>query len=491
MRMGIKTIGLIATLCMALSVLNGCVVGPDYHAADPHAPAAWSAPLTKGLNNSVVMPAAWWKGFHDPELDSLIERAETSNLDLKVAQAHLRQARAFRAASAADFGPTLNAEASAFKQLQSRNQPMIGALPLPANFPFEYKVYQAGFDASWEIDLFGGKQRALQAADADWQSAVETRNDMLVSVLAEVARNYVELRGEQQRLDIVRRNLVLQKGSVELITARVNGGVATDLDLRRARALEAAMRASQAPLETSLRFSMYGLATLLGLNPGELVTELTPMAAVPLIPPLVPVGLPSTLLQRRADVRRAEQQLAAETARIGVAKSDWFPKFSLTGDVGYESVATGKWFEPSSRFWSFGPSFKWRIFDFGRVAAEVNAQTAVQEAALAGYQKAVLISLQEAESAMVSYAQEQNRHQALLDGVTDNQRSLDLSNDLYRHGRVNYLDVLEVQRALYQAEDQLAGSDQAVALDLIALYKALGGGWEGIDATPSPTSVVP
>jgi len=251
------------------------------------------------------------------------------------------------------------------------------------------------------------------------------------------------------------------------------------------------MRASLAPLEAAVRASMYGLATLLGRQPGELVAELAPVAVVPSAPPQVPVGLPSTLLQRRPDVRRAERQLAAETARIGVAKSDWFPKFSLTGDIGSESVTTGQWFTPNSRFWSFGPSFQWRIFDFGRVRAEVNAQTAVQEAALATYQKAVLTSLQEAESAMVAYAQEQNRHRALADAVGDNRRSLELANNLYLKGRVNYLDVLDVQRTLYQADDQLATSDQAVALDLIVLYKALGGGWESLPPMPTipPTEV--
>lgn len=481
-----------AVVCIAIGMLSGCVVGPDYRQVDQHAPAAWSTPLVNGINGSDSAPSAWWVAFHDAELDSLIQRAEHSNLDLLVAQAHLRQARAFRAESAADLGPTVDATGSALKQRQSQDQPLIGALPLPANFPFEYKVYQAGFDASWEIDLFGGKRRALEAADAEWQGAAEARNDALISLLAEVARNYVELRGAQQRLEIARRNLTLQEEAVELTNARLQGGIATDFDLRRATALRENIRASLAPLETSVRISMYGLATLLGSQPGELVAELAPVKALPSAPPQVPIGLPSALLQRRPDVRRAEHQLAAETARIGVAKSAWFPKFSLTGDIGSESVATGQWFSPNSRFWSFGPSFQWRIFDFGRVRAEVNAQTAVQEAALAMYQKAVLTSLQETESAMVAYAQEQNRHHALADVVADNQHSLKLATQLYDKGRVNYLDVLDAQRALYQADDQLAASDQAVALDLVVLYKALGGGWEtlpsALTTTPSQAS---
>jgi len=286
------------------------------------------------------------------------------------------------------------------------------------------------------------------------------------------------LRCSQQRLEIAHRDLKLQEEALELTRARFQGGVTTELDVTRAAALLAGMQAAIPPLETAVRAAMYGLAVLLGQQPGELVGELSPPAAVPPAPPEVPVGLPSDLLRRRPDVRRAERQLAAETARIGVAKSDWFPKLSLTGDAGWESVSLRKWFDPSSRFWSIGPSLQWRALDFGRVRAEVRAQTAVQEAALATYEKAALISLQEAENAVVAYAQEQNRHRALADEVADERRSLEMANSLYAQGRVNFLDVLDARRSLYQSDDQLAASDQAVSLDLIALYKALGGGWE-------------
>jgi NodT family efflux transporter outer membrane factor (OMF) lipoprotein len=364
------------------------------------------------------------------------------------------------------------------RQLQSKNQPFFGALALPPNFPFEYSVYHIGFDASWEIDVFGGKRRALEAATAEWQAAIEARNDAMVSLLAEVARNYVELRGNQQRLGIARRDLKVQQEAMELTRARFQGGVATELDVTREAALLAAQQAAIPPLETAVRAAMYALAVLLGQQPGELLGELSPIGDVPPVPPQVPIGLPSDLLRRRPDVRRAERQLAAETARIGVAKAEWFPKISLTGDAGMESVSLSNWFDPGSRFWSIGPSVQWNALDFGRVRAQVRAQTAAQEAALAMYQKAVLISLQDAENAIVAYAQEQNRHQALADEVADNRRSLDMANNLYAAGRVNFLDVLDVRRSLYQSDDLLAVSDQAVSLDLIALYKALGGGWE-------------
>ncbi len=466
---------------MAAFGLGGCVVGPDYHPSPPlpgNGPTGWASPLSEGLRDQGSTPSSWWATFNDAELDSLIERAMRTNLDLRVAEARIRQARAVRRASAADLMPAADLNASAARARQSQNQPFFGALPLPKNFPFEYSAYQAGFDASWELDLFGGKRRALEAATADWQAAIEARNDTMLSFLAEVGRNYMELRGAQQRLTVARRNLGLQQEAVEIAGMRLHGGVATDLDVTRDAALLANVQASIPPLETAARAAMYALAVLMGEPPGDLVNELSSLGALPQTPAAVPVGLPSELLQRRPDVRQAERRLAAETARIGVLKSDWFPKLSLNGDFGAESVSVGNWFSPGSRFWSIGPSLQWQALDFGRVRAAVHAQSAVQEQALASYQKAALVALEDAENAMVAYAQEQNRHQALTDAQAENRRSLDLAETLYRNGRVSFLDVLDSRRSLYASEDQLAVSEQSIAVDLIVLYKALGGGWE-------------
>src|SRR6202050_1380729 len=209
--------------------VGGCVVGPNYRPPPAHAPAAWISPVPDGLTRTTTTAVSWWASFNDSELDSLIQRAARSNLDLRVAEARLRQARAVRGGSAADLAPEIDASGSALRQLQSKNQPFFGALALPPNFPFEYNVYQVGFDASWEIDLFGGKRRALEAAPADWQGAVEARNDAMVTLLAEVARNYVELRGSQQRLEIARRDVKQELEALELSRARLQAGVATEL----------------------------------------------------------------------------------------------------------------------------------------------------------------------------------------------------------------------------------------------------------------------
>jgi outer membrane protein, multidrug efflux system len=471
-------------LAVAIASAGGCVVGPDYHRSGDRAPVAWSSSMGSGLTDSAAEPSSWWTSFNDSELNSLVQRAVQANLDLRVAEARLRQTRAGREMSAAGFWPTLDASGSFAREKYSQNQPFFGALPLPANFPFVYNVYSTGFDASWEIDLFGGKRRALEAATAEWEGAIEARNDVMVSLLAETARNYVELRGAQCRLDIARRDVKLQEEALQLIRARFQGGIASELDVTRSAALLASVQAAIPPLEAAMRQAMYGIAVLLGQEPGELVAELSTPAAVPPAPPDVPIGLPSNLLRRRPDVRRAERQLAAETARIGVAEAEWFPKLSLTGNAGYESTSFAKWFVPGSMLWSLGPSLQWRVLDFGRVRAEVQAQTAVQEAALATYEHTVLISLQEAETAIVAYAQEQNRHRALADEVAENRRSLQMADSLYAVGRVNFLDVLDARRSLYQSDDLLAASDQAVSIDLIALYKALGGGWETMTYEP-------
>jgi len=472
-------IGVAATGILAA---GGCAVGPDYHPSPPPVPAAWISTPTNGLTDVAAASSGWWASFNDAELDSLIQRAVRSNPDLQVAEAHLRQARAMRDMSAADFWPTVDTSGSFARAKQSQNQPLIGALPLPKNFPFEYSVYQAGFDASWEIDIFGGKRRAHEAATADWEGAIESRNDAILSL--EVARTYVEMRGGQHRLEIARKNLKLQQEALDLTHARLQTGVASELDVTRSAALLASVQAAIPPMEATVRAAIYSLSVLLGEEPGDLLAELLPLKPVPPAPPEVPIGLPSDLLSRRPDVRRAERQLAAETARIGVAKSDWFPKLSLTGDAGLESVSLGKWFEPSSEFWSFGPTLKWRALDFGRVRAEVQVQTAVQEAALATFEKAVLNSMQEAEIAIVAYAREQNRHEALAEEVAENHRSLEMANGLFAEGRTNYLDVLDVERSLYESEDELAVSDQVVSVDLITLYKALGGGWNTPEREP-------
>jgi NodT family efflux transporter outer membrane factor (OMF) lipoprotein len=455
-------------------LVSGCSVGPNYHAPKIAISDRWSEPLEGGATNGTTHTAQWWTTFNDPELNSLIVRAVQSNYDLRIAQARLRQTRAQRRFAAADLWPTLDASGSYTRERANEH----GVLPVPPGVPLETDLYQAGFDAAWEIDVFGGKRRALEAATADVAASEEDLNDTLVSLLGEVARNYIEARGLQQRLVITRDNIKSQQDAVDITRARFKGGVASELDVTQAAALLASTRSQLPSLETSRQQTLHQLALLLGQQPGALLTELSEQMPIPPIPPEVPVGLPSELLRHRPDVRRAERQLAAATAQIGVQTAELFPKFSLTSSAGLQSVSASDWFTGGSRFWSVGPTVQWRVLDFGRIRANINVANAQQEEALAVYERTVLTSLQDVENALVAYAKEQVRYRSLKDETDADQRAVELANELYTKGLADFLNVLDAQRSLYQAQDQLVQSQKNVSQNLVALYKALGGGWE-------------
>jgi NodT family efflux transporter outer membrane factor (OMF) lipoprotein len=357
------------------------------------------------------------------------------------------------------------------------NQPLLGDIPLPGNIPFENNVYQAGFDASWEIDVFGGTRRATEAAKAVVAASVFGMRDTLVTLLSEVARNYIEARGYQRQLTIAHENIRAQEDNLVITQDRFKHGLTSDLDVQQAATVLATTRAEVPTLENSLLASIHGLGVLLGQPPGALLEELSIVAPIPAAPPEVPVGLPSELLLRRPDVQQAERQLAAATAQIGVATADLFPKFSLTGAAGWESVSASDWFAGASKMWSLGPTVQWNIFDAGRIRANIKVQNARQEQALANYEKTVLGSFEDVENALVSYAKEQVRRRSLEEAVNHSQESLRLANQLYANGLTNFINVLDAERSLYQAQDQLVQSERAVSVNLISLYKSLGGGW--------------
>jgi NodT family efflux transporter outer membrane factor (OMF) lipoprotein len=471
----------ITAACLAL--LAGCAVGPDYHPPKTGTSAQWASPLAGGETNVELMDEAWWKTFHDAELDSLITRAEQSNLVLHIAEARIREARAQRGVVAADFGPNLDANGSYSRNRFSQNE----FPPIPP--PLDYNQYQAGFDAAWELDVFGGTRRAVQAANAEIAAAELGRDDVLRSLLGDVARDYVEARAFQQRLIITHENIEAQRRIVNLTRDRFHAGLTSNLDVQQAEALLATTEAEVPALETGFQDAAYALDVLLGLPSGELLAELSKVAAIPDTPPEVPVGLPSGLLLRRPDIRRAERDLAAATARIGAAKADLFPKFSLTGSADLISVSASDWWDPSSRFWSAGPSMVWPIFQSGRIRANVRVQNARQEQALDAYQQTILTAFQDVNSALTAYAKEKIRRESLVKSVQANQQALKLADNLYRQGLTDFVRVLTSQQELYQAQDALVQSDQFVALDLVALYKALGGGWETAETNSTGPSL--
>jgi len=461
-----------SALCLAL--LAGCAVGPNYHPPQADVPASWNSPLAGGEKNGPADLAAWWRNFNDTNLDSYMTMAVQYNFTLRIAESRVREARAERDVAAGGLWPSIGGSGSYSRNRYGAN----GFPPLPPGSVLDYNLYNAGFDAAWEIDIFGGARRAVEAANAEMGAAEYGQRDVLVSLLAEVARNYIGARGYQQRLAITRDNIRVQQEILDLTSNRYQNGLSSDLDVQQAMALLSDTEAQVPSLETGVDQSIRHLAVLLGQPPGALLDAMSVEQPIPLTPPAVPVGLPSDLLQRRPDVQRAERELATATARIGVAKADLFPKFSLTGIAGLQSISANNWFDYASRYWSAGPTVQWELFEAGRIRANVRVQNARQEQALDGYQQTVLTALEDAENALTAYAREQVRHESLSQSVQANQQALDLSTQLYKSGLADFLHVLDSERSLYAAQDALVQSDQAVSLNLVQLYKALGGGWE-------------
>ncbi len=476
----------------------------------PSTPTTQAAPVTD-----------WWHTFHDPELDWLVDHAVRSNLDLQLAAARIRQARYERALVAGQDTPALAANASYTHLRISKN-----GLPLPGasgggvtplstgqiaadtsaggsgaaassgdsdglGIGPDIDLYQVGFDASWELDVFGRLRRQVETANDLLQASVEGRRDVLVSLLAEVARNYIELRGLQTQFTIARDNLAAQRQSLDLTRQRRQAGLTNDLDVARAQS-QVALTASELPrLTAQIEQSRHRLAVLLGMDPSALADRLAQSAAIPDPPATVPVGLPSELLRRRPDIRQAERQLAAATARIGVATSDLFPRFSLTGSFGLQSERPKDLPDWDSHFFNIGPAVSWPIFQGNRIRSNIQIQNARQQQALIHYRRTVLTALRETEDALSAFIHEQRRRAQLEKSLAAEQHAVDVARQLYAQGLTDFLSVLDAQRSLFSIQQTLAQSEQAVSTDLVALYKALGGGWQFLESPPQTTAARP
>jgi NodT family efflux transporter outer membrane factor (OMF) lipoprotein len=471
-----------ALLVPALLALAGCTVGPDYTPPPGRAPDAFTHQADDGFAvfsrvDAGAPDPAWWSRLGDPTLDALVARAAEGNLDVRLAVARITEARASLGVSESEGLPTLDASGS-----YSRNRDSASSRQGQFGGGGEnYDSFRAGFDASWELDLFGRVRRSVEAAEASLQAAQEDRRDVLVTLVSDVARNYVELRGFQRRLEIARKNLALQQETLNLTRARFNAGLTTDLDVAQAEAALAETAALVPEFDASAQRAINRLSVLLGQNPAALRSELSSGGSIPAVPEVVPVGLPSELLRRRPDIRRAERNIVAANALIGVAVADLYPRFSLTGSFGLASDRFADWADATSRFWTVGPAVRWPILDWNRVRSNINVQQARAEQTVIVYEQTVLNGLEETENALVNYAREQSRRKSLADAVASSRRAFDLANQLYTSGVSDFQRVIDSQRALVSAEDQLVNSDTIVTTNLIALYKAIGGGWEGVD----------
>jgi multidrug efflux system outer membrane protein len=499
----------IAAAASAALLLQACKVGPNYQ--PPHEPvperysgaaAATAGNQTARISEEREPVSFWWREFHDAELDALIDRAVAGNLNLKSAYVRIVEARIQVQSARAQGMPGLNASASYTREqlglagiLKSQGvgksgptasasaQQLIGALEKPVN------LYQLGFDASWEIDLFGKVRREVESATAQSAGAVESRNDLLISLEAEVAQTYFQLRAAQVSKQVTLDLIAAQREVAELTQNRHEHGLAGEPDVDAARAELASLQSQLPSYEQLISSSRHALAVLTGQDPEALDAELATAGGLPAIPADIPVGVPSTLARRRPDIRNAETALHAATAEVGVSVASMFPDVSLAGTYGLRNLGTRYLFDWESHFYSFGPSVSVPIFHGGALVASVRLSRAQAVDAALGYRQTVLTALQEVEDGLDGLTQDAARVASLQETVGADQRAVEVQADAYHHGVISYISFLTVQLQAVQAREQLVQAQSTESTDLVKLYKALGGGWE--DAPRAAASADP
>ncbi|MBW8370946.1 MAG: efflux transporter outer membrane subunit [Thiobacillus sp.] len=457
--------------------LAGCVaVGPDYTPAAPDVPDGWkridaaARPVTHAAATGDL--SQWWQGLNDPLLSQLVAEALQASPDLRTAQARLREARARRTVAAAARFPGVTASGSA-RRSQSSEETGSGDAR---------NAFSAGFDASWEIDVFGGVRRSVEAAEADLESSGANLDNTRVSLASEVALNYVEVRALQTRLGIARANLASQSETLQLTDWRAQAGLVSSQDVEQARSNREQTRAQIPSLETSLAESEHRLDILLGRAPGTLHARLAATGELPAVPAQIAVGIPADTLRQRPDVRAAERKLAAETARVGVAEAARYPSFTLSGSIGLEALTLGALGNGGATS-SLLAGITSPVFNAGRLRAQVEIQDAVREQAQVSYEQAVLTALQEVENALVALARNRERVEALAIAAESARNAAELARQRYSAGLIDFQSVLDTERSVLSAEDSLASARADGVLALIRLYKALGGGWSPQAAT--------
>jgi NodT family efflux transporter outer membrane factor (OMF) lipoprotein len=453
-----------------LGLLNGCkAVGPNYSEPDVPVPTEFANQDQPGMATTAV-EVTWWRGFHDQELNKLVTEALTDNHDIRIATARLREARSLLSFTEFEQYPTVTSEASYSRERLSKAASRGAAR--------DTELFRIGFDASWELDFFGRVRRTIQASIADVGAANASRRDVIVSLLAEVASNYFDLRGAQNQLAVARQNVETLRQTLELTQALLEAGRGTELDVSRAEAQLNSTLAIIPPLETRIARDSHRLGVLIGQPSTTLVTTLSTPLPLPGLPALIALGKPEELLRRRPDIRLAERNLAAATARVGVAIADLFPRITVLGSIGVEAGSLRGFGQGGIETFSIGPSIFWAAFDLGRVRARIRAADARTEAALAQYEQRVLVALEETENALVDFQRQQARRDLLRTVVQASQKASGLARLRYQFGVSDFLAVLDAERTRLIAEDLLADSETRTALTLIAVYKALGGGWE-------------
>ena len=468
-----------AVTCYSLLSLGGCVMGPDFKTPETPLAAHWAnTPSQSGHSGTAESPVdmRWWDSFGDAQLSALVREAQTHNFDLQMAASRLEQSRAMRRQVAADTLPAVDGSAG---YSRSRNSQRGLNDPSGKEGKQAFNLWNGGLGISWEADLWGRVKRSVEVADASVQMAEEDRHAVQLLVIVQTAQDYIELRSTQQGLSVVEQNLHIAQRSLELTRLQLKEGVATDLEVSEAAAQVAEIQARLAPLQQHSAQLINALSLLLAREPRALQAQLSTPANVPSYAATVPIGLPSELAERRPDIRRAQAQLHAATAAIGVAEADFYPRITLSGNMGFQALQLsdlGSW---GSRSFAFGPGLSVPLFEGGRLKGALQLQEGRQQEAGIGFQKTVLRAWHEVDDALVAYQANQRRRDSLLQAVAYNQRALDSVHQQYTQGTVDFLNVLTVQNALLANQAALVDSTAQVSLSLVDLYGALGGGWQG------------
>ena len=465
---------------------GGCTVGPDYERPDLEMPTGWSDEAIGGDQSSPEVLRQWWTLLGDPILDDLVEQAAGANLDAKASLMRIAESRASRDLTAGLRSPQIDAVGS-YSRMRSSEETRFSYSGIPTD---PYDLYSVGFDATWEIDLFGQIRRSIESSQASLEASIEDHYDVLRTLFAEVARNYVELRTTQVRIKYALQNIDSQLETVALTERRFEAGLSGELDVAQAK-LNLANTESEVPaLRLAEIQTINRIAVLLGRYPQELRGRFDqgsiPSPFDPGSPPV-----PVDLLRRRPDIRRAERELAAQTARIGVATADLYPSFTLDGVFNLEAEDFGNLGNWASRAYSFGPGFRWYVLGGDQVSSNIQRETAATEQASLRYEQTVLSAVEEVSNAMASLSQDKERLAALQRSADQSERSVKLVGEQYANGLTDFQNVLDMQRTLWTQQDRLAGSRGQVVLDLIRIYKAIGGGWPmGDGGADDPTAEV-
>ncbi len=462
-------------LIVLLLLSTACAVGPEYVLPETTVPDDF-ATEDNSFYSSAATEIEWWRGLQDDTLNQLIEQAVAHNHDLRIAQTNVNAARALLGEGRYEQYPIVTSSGS----IEHEESSAARSQGAGTGFDRTDTFYNAGLDASWELDFFGRVKRSIEALAADYDALVADQRNVHVIITAEVARTYLELRGAQYRLRVAEENANNQRGTYDMTRSITEGGLGTNLDIVRSQAQLESTLATIPLLETEIMRTIHRLSVLVGEQPRALRALLSTSKSLPTVPDLLSIGEPTDLLKRRPDIQNAERKLAAATARIGVATADLFPRVSLIGSVGYTTTSLSDLGEDQYRGASVGPSLFWPAFDLGRIRARIRAADATAEGALANYEKTVLAALEETENVLVRFTKARQRQAHLQIAASSTAEAVELARVRYSNGIDSFLNVLDAERQLLGLQDQLAQSETETGLSLVALYKALGGGWESL-----------